>query len=187
MGPTVPWRQPVRWQTTRLTSAESKPPSPCGFANSHSVPPCRDSGAILGASQIYETLLRTGKAKKTCTACNRHLNTQEMLVFENFVSIFYLSPTRLSIDRLRLAQLQEQMKRTSPDRIKQEQEELKEWQMELADVQRLLSVEAAKNKLVGREIPDLEQSIKESQKEIPLLTDVVNNVRRVGTDPHSEC
>ena len=108
-------------------------------------------------------------------------------MFENFVSIFYLSPTRLSIDRLRLAQLQEQMKRTSPDRIKQEQEELKEWQMELADVQRLLSVEAAKNKLVGREIPDLEQSIKESQKEIPLLTDVVNNVRRVGTDPHSEC
>ena len=79
------------------------------------------------------------------------------------------------------------MKRTSPERIKQEQEELKEWQMELADVQRLLSVEATKNKLVAREIPELEQSIKESQKEIPLLTDVVNNVRCVGPNNHPEC
>ena len=48
--------------------------------------------------------------------------------------------------------------------------------MELADVQRLLSVEATRNKLVAREIPELEQSIKESQKEIPVLTDAVNNV-----------
>ena len=78
------------------------------------------------------------------------------------------------------AQLQEQMKRTSPERIKQEQEELKEWQMELADVQRLLSVEATKNKLVAREIPELEQSIKEKQREIPLLTDAVNNVCCIG-------
>ena len=69
------------------------------------------------------------------------------------------------------------MKRTSPEKIKQEQEELKEWQMELTDVQRLLPVEAARNKLVARDIPELEQSIKESQKEIPVLTDAVNNVR----------
>lgn len=78
---------------------------------------------------------------------------------------------------LRPDQLQEQMKRTSPDRIKQEQEELKEWQMELADVQRLLPVEATKNRLVTRDIPELEQSIKEKQNEIPLLTDSVNDVR----------
>ena len=79
------------------------------------------------------------------------------------------------------------MKRTSPERIKQEQEELKEWQMELADVQRLLSVETTKNKLVAREIPELEQSIKEKEKEIPLLTDIVNNVRCVGLDFHFTC
>ena len=79
------------------------------------------------------------------------------------------------------------MKRTSPERIKQEQEELKEWQMELADVQRLLSVETTKNKLVVREIPELEQSIKEKEKEIPLLTDIVNNVRCVGLDFHFTC
>ena len=59
------------------------------------------------------------------------------------------------------------MKRTSPEKIKQEQEELKEWQMELADVQRLLSVEATKNKLVARDIPELEQAVKERKEEIP--------------------
>ena len=56
--------------------------------------------------------------------------------------------------------------------------------MELTDVQRLLPVEATKNKLVGREIPELEQVIKEKQKEIPLLTDAVNNVRYVGPSFH---
>ena len=58
--------------------------------------------------------------------------------------------------------------------------------MELADVQRLLPVEATKNKLAAREIPELEQSIKEKQKEIPLLTDAVNNVRRAVLSSHSE-
>ena len=69
------------------------------------------------------------------------------------------------------------MKRTSPERIKEEQEELNGWQMELADVQKLLPVEATKNKLVSREIPELEELIVEREKEIPLLTEVVNNVR----------
>lgn len=79
------------------------------------------------------------------------------------------------------------MKRTSPERIKQEQEELKEWQMELADVQKLLLVEATKNKLVVHEIPELEQSIKEKQKEIPSLTDTANNVRLLTRHPLRFC
>ena len=78
------------------------------------------------------------------------------------------------------------MKRTSPEKIKQEQEELKEWQMELADVQRLLSVEATKNKLVARDIPELEQAVKERKEEIPSLTDAVNDVRCVGLNFHFE-
>jgi len=72
------------------------------------------------------------------------------------------------------------MKRTSPEKIKQEQEELDGWQMELADVQRLLPVEATRNKFVAREIPELERAIKERQEKIPSLTDTVNNVRCVG-------
>ena len=54
--------------------------------------------------------------------------------------------------------------------------------MELADVQRLLPVEATRNKLVAREIPELEQAIREKQKEFPLLTDAVNNVRWCWTE-----
>ena len=86
MDPTVPWKKRARWRATRLTNAESESPTLYCFADTRPTLNCRESGAILGASKIYETLLRTGKAKKTCTACNRHLNTQEMVVFENFVS-----------------------------------------------------------------------------------------------------
>ena len=101
-------------------------------------------------------------------------------MFESYVSVWLIANgTYCVLTTPRFVQLQEQMKRTSPEKIKQEQEELKEWQMELADVQKLLSVESTKNKLVTREIPELEQSIKEKQKEIPLLTDAVNNVRDV--------
>ena len=92
MEPTVLWKWHARWRTTRSTNVGSKSPTPCGLAGTHSALHCRDSGAIFGASQIYETLLRTGKAKKTCTACNRHLNTQEMVVFENYVSVLDLLP-----------------------------------------------------------------------------------------------
>ena len=79
------------------------------------------------------------------------------------------------------------MKRTSPERVKQEQEELNEWQMELADMQRLLPIEATKNKLVVREIPELEQSIKEKEKQVPSLANIANNVRCVGLNPHATC
>jgi len=87
MDPTVPWRRHARWRATRLISVESESSAPCSLTGTHSASSCRDSGAILGASQIYETLLRTGKAKKTCTACNRHLDVQEMVVFENYVCV----------------------------------------------------------------------------------------------------
>lgn len=176
MDPTVLSKKHVRWRAMKLINVESVYLAPRDLAGAHPDFSCRDSGVILGAGQIYETLLRTGKAKKTCTACNRHLNDQEMTVFENYVRAFGLRMNVIFII-LRPYQLQEQMKRTSPEKIKQEQEELKGWQMELTDVQRLLSVEATKNKLVAREIPELEQSVKEKQKEVPLLTEAVNNVR----------
>lgn len=75
----------------KLINVESMFFAPRDLDSAHHLFLCRDSGAILGANQIYETLLRTGKAKKTCTACNRHLDDQEMAVFENYVSAFGLS------------------------------------------------------------------------------------------------
>jgi len=86
MDPTVPWKQRARWRATRLTNAGSESLTPYCPADAHPTLNRRESGAIIGASKIYETLLLTGKTKKTCTACNRHLNAQEMVVFENYVS-----------------------------------------------------------------------------------------------------
>ena len=87
MDTTVPWRRHARQRTWRSTNAEGESFASYKLAGTHSTRCYRDSGVIFGASQIYETLLRTGKAKKLCTACNRHLNSQEMVVFENYVRL----------------------------------------------------------------------------------------------------
>jgi hypothetical protein len=87
MGPTLLWKQHAKWRTRKSISVEGMTCTSCSLISTHSTPSLRDSGAIIGASQIYETLLRTGKTKKTCTACNRHLNTEEMVVFENYASV----------------------------------------------------------------------------------------------------
>lgn len=42
-------------------------------------------GSLAGGSAVYEGLLRVGKQKKLCTACNRHLNDEELVVFEKYV------------------------------------------------------------------------------------------------------
>ena len=89
MDPTVLWRRHARWRPTKSTSAESESLTSCNLAGTHPPRCYRDSGAILGANQIYETLLRTGKAKNVCMACNRHLNSQEMVVFENYVCLIH--------------------------------------------------------------------------------------------------
>ncbi len=45
---------------------------------------CRTSGTMMGTSALYESLLRVGKAKKVCTACNRHLDDKELVIFEKY-------------------------------------------------------------------------------------------------------
>lgn len=39
-----------------------------------------------GAAKIYERLLVDGKKNKKCTACSRHMNDDELRVFEKYVS-----------------------------------------------------------------------------------------------------
>jgi hypothetical protein len=48
----------------------------------------RECGSMAGASQIYESLLRVGKQKKICTACNRGMDDHELIVFEKHVCHF---------------------------------------------------------------------------------------------------
>lgn len=47
-------------------------------------------GNLIGGSAVYESLLRVGKQKKLCAACNRHLNNEELAVFEKHVRNFFL-------------------------------------------------------------------------------------------------
>ena len=35
--------------------------------------------------EVYQTFLKVGKAKKTCQACNRHMDDRELAVFEKYV------------------------------------------------------------------------------------------------------
>lgn len=52
----------------------------------------RQVGSLSGGSAVYESLLRVGKQKKLCTACNRHLSDQELVVFEKYVRPLELPP-----------------------------------------------------------------------------------------------
>lgn len=36
-------------------------------------------------ADVYEKLLRLGRNRKRCAACDRHMNDQEMAVFERYV------------------------------------------------------------------------------------------------------
>lgn len=44
------------------------------------------AGTIVGSSTVFEKLLDAGKKNHKCTACNRHLDEDEMVVFEAYVS-----------------------------------------------------------------------------------------------------
>jgi hypothetical protein len=90
MGPIVRSKRHARWRMMKLINVESMSLAPRSLAGAHPRFSCRESGAIFGASQIYDNLLKAGKAKKICTACNRHLSDQEIVVFENYVRVFSL-------------------------------------------------------------------------------------------------
>jgi hypothetical protein len=44
-----------------------------------------ESSNKVGMGQVYEQLLKAGKERKLCTACNRGINAEEMVVFEKYV------------------------------------------------------------------------------------------------------
>ncbi|KIM89254.1 hypothetical protein PILCRDRAFT_218441 [Piloderma croceum F 1598] len=108
------------------------------------------SGNLSGASQIYEKLLDVGKAKKVCTVCDRHLNDREMVVFEKF--------------------LRGEMKRSSPESIAENTEEMKEWEDELERLQKLVPIQASRDRLKRNELPALERQIKEQEAAIPAIS-----------------
>ncbi|KAJ6508778.1 hypothetical protein C8R45DRAFT_1050733 [Mycena sanguinolenta] len=105
------------------------------------------ASATAGSSSVYEHLLRVGKQKKVCTACNRHMEDHEVVVFEKY--------------------LKDQMKKSSPESVAALQEELKEWEEEMTRLQNLRPVLASRDRLKDTEIPELEAKIKEQDAKIP--------------------
>jgi DNA repair protein RAD50 len=47
----------------------------------------RTIGNSEGLSHAFESLLKSGISKKTCSACNRGLNDSELKIFDKFVRL----------------------------------------------------------------------------------------------------
>ncbi|KAF8836218.1 hypothetical protein BDN67DRAFT_974411 [Paxillus ammoniavirescens] len=104
-----------------------------------------------GMAEVYETLLKVGKDKKTCQACNRHMDDRELAVFEKF--------------------LKEQIKRNSHEAREDSSAQLKEWKEELDRLEAFLPFQASRDRIKGNEIPTLEHQIKSAETEIPSASE----------------
>jgi hypothetical protein len=73
------------------------------------------------------------------------------------------------------------MKNTSPETIKENEDELRDWEKEVLRLQALLPAEGARNKINLVEVPALEKRMKEQELEISPMTDATDNVRPLNT------
>ncbi|KIK01859.1 hypothetical protein K443DRAFT_678003 [Laccaria amethystina LaAM-08-1] len=108
------------------------------------------AGTMLGTSSVYKSLLKAGQQKKSCTVCSRHLNDQEMVVFEKY--------------------LNDMMKKTSDKAIDNNKAELAEWEGELARLQSLTPVQATRDQLKAKELPAMEEEIKRLETDHPAIS-----------------
>lgn len=125
---------------------------------------------MIGAGQVYEALLHVGKQKKACTVCNRHMNAQELAVFEKYVCIVFADNLDSRASHCLFIQLKEQIKKSSPEAMAKTQEDLDDWEVEVKRLQAMIPVEAARNGLMLRDIPALEQQIKDQELAIPAIS-----------------
>lgn len=121
----------------------------------------RTTGAEAG--KVYERLLMTGKQKKKCTACDRHMNDDEIRVFEKYVScspwlLFFPNSNRMS-----LIQLKGEINRAAQGQGKHKiEEDISQWTIELERLQGLRPTLVLLNTLELKEIPDVENDIKKA-------------------------
>ncbi|KAG8214897.1 hypothetical protein J3R82DRAFT_10069 [Butyriboletus roseoflavus] len=110
-----------------------------------------ESSGKAGMVEVYQTFLKVGQAKKTCQACNRHMDDRELAVFEKY--------------------LKEQIRKNSPEVVEHESNQLKEWQEELSRLETFLPHQASRDRLKNGEIPALEKQIKTAEAEIPFASE----------------
>lgn len=75
--------------------------------------------------------------------------------------------------------MKEQIQKNSPENIATEIEDLKEWQEELANLQKLIPAQASRDRLKLTELPALEKEIQAQEAEIPSISEKAEQVREV--------
>lgn len=105
-----------------------------------------------GMADVYEKLLRLGRTRKRCAACDRHMDDQEMAIFERY--------------------LQDQIKQTkeAPTTDEDDGIVLDDWEKELIALRDALPRQATKDRILSTEIPALNEQIKVAEAEIPTLS-----------------
>jgi DNA repair protein RAD50 len=68
------------------------------------------------------------------------------------------------------------MKRSSPQSIAENTEEMKEWEDELKRLQTLIPTQASRDRLKNTELPALEKQIKEQEGVIPSISEKAEEV-----------
>ncbi|KAG6379376.1 P-loop containing nucleoside triphosphate hydrolase protein [Boletus reticuloceps] len=106
-----------------------------------------EASGKAGMVEVYETFLKVGKAKKTCQACNRHMDDRELAVFDKY--------------------LKEQIRKNSPEVIQHEANQLQLWKDEVTRLERFLPHQASRDRVKDGDIPALEKQIKAAESEIP--------------------
>ncbi|PPQ65393.1 hypothetical protein CVT26_000018 [Gymnopilus dilepis] len=121
-----------------------------------------EAGLSSGSSEVYMRILNESKARKACATCQRSLNDAQLKDLEK--------------------QLQDQMKRHTPEHIKEVKTELEEWQAELGELQGLRPVQETCENLKQREIPQLEKDLKSLESAHPDLSHAAEEVGRKLND-----
>jgi DNA repair protein RAD50 len=73
------------------------------------------------------------------------------------------------------------MKKSSPESVAALRVELKEWEEEMARLQKLRPVLSSRDRLKDTEIPELEAKIKEQDTKIPVASAAADSVRLYST------
>lgn len=83
-----------------------------------------------------------------------------------------------------VVQLKDQMRKTSPETIAANKDEMAEWVVELDRLQALTPVEAARTRLRDVELPTLEKQIREQEAAIPAISAKAEEVREKFHDAY---
>jgi len=129
----------------------------------------------MASRSVYEGILKDSKKSKVCAACTRPLNNQEFKSFEKHVRGIYVKSHSVLI-ALKIHKIIDQDSDANYDELV---EELPQWQEELDHLQKLRPVLANHDSLKVKEIPALQEQIKEQES---LHPDISSEVEQVS--PH---